>query len=198
MCWNETVSINTFLLSTFSVLLALGNNIISPTHALFYMSFMIMQFIEFLIWRKSFSNKTLSMIALIIILTQPIFSLLIIENYNYRINLLISYIIFIFLLLTIIKPWNAIDFRSIKALNGHLAWKWLNFPFYVIVIWMFFFFIGFVLNKRLITGSLVLSMVIISYLLFYKTETWGSIWCHMSNIIAIVLIYYVFKKEFCY
>lgn len=197
MCWNASVSLNTFLLSTFSVLLALMNNIIEPIRALFYMSFFIIQFMEFLIWKQMFSNKLLSIITFIIIFLQPIFSLILINDKNLLFLLLILYLLFIIILL-IIKPLNKIDFRSIKAKNGHLAWKWLNFPIYIIIIWALFFLIRFIIEKNYIGIIFIISTIVLSYITYYKYETWGSIWCWVANIIALFLIYKVFKKEICY
>lgn len=194
MCWNASVSINTFLFSTFAVILAVGNNVLSPVQALFYMSFISMQFIEYLIWSKTFSNRNLSMISLLLIVSQPIFSLLCIKDKNLLFPLLIGYSLFV---VYILSRWNTIDFRTIKSSNGHLSWKWLDFPVIGILIWMFFFFISFIINKTylyLISGLII---VIACYVLFHETQTWGSLWCWISNAVAIILLYLVFSKDIC-
>jgi hypothetical protein len=194
MCWNASISLNTFLFSTFAVILAFGNNVIGIASALFYASFVSMQFIEFLIWSKTFSNRHLSMVALLLILSQPIFSLLRIKEKNLLIPLVASYSLFV---IYILFQWNKIDFRSIKSSNGHLSWKWLDLPFIGVLVWMFFFFIPFIINKEYLFFIVILLVVIICYILFYETQTWGSLWCWISNAAAIFLLYKVFAKDIC-
>ena len=194
MCWNASISINTFLFSTFAVILAFGNNILSLVQVFFYMSFISMQFIEYLIWSKTFSNKSLSIAALLLILLQPVCSSICIKDKNLLVPLLIGYSIFVAYIFT---RWNTIDFRSIKSSNGHLSWKWLDFPLICVLIWMFFFFISFIINKTYLMFILVLIVVVVCYVLFRDTQTWGSLWCWIVNIMAIVLLYFVFAKDIC-
>lgn len=194
MCWNASISINTFLFSTFAVILAVGNNVLSPVLALFYMSFITMQFIEYLIWSKTFSNRNLSIAALLLVLSQPMFSMLMIKDKNLLFPLLIGYSLFV---VYILSRWNTIDFRSIKSSNGHLSWKWLQWPLFLVLIWMFFFFISFIINKQYIKFIVILIVVILCYVLFHDTQTWGSLWCWISNAAAIFLIYLIFSKDIC-
>jgi hypothetical protein len=194
MCWNASISINTFLFSTFAVILAFGNNILSLVQVFFYMSFISMQFIEYLIWSKTFSNRSLSMIALLLIVLQPVCSLICIKDKNLLVPLLIGYSIFVAYIFT---RWNTIDFRSIKSSNGHLSWKWLDWSVTILAIWMFFFFISFIINKSYLYLIIGLIAVVVCYVLFRDTQTWGSLWCWISNACAIVLLYFVFAKDIC-
>ena len=82
MCWNANVSINTYIFGLFACLFALFNNKISVMSLLFAQSWMSMQLIEYFIWNKSFSNRLLSQIALLVILSQPIFGILSISKHT--------------------------------------------------------------------------------------------------------------------
>ncbi len=80
MCWNASVSLNTYIFGLFACIFSYMNNRIKLPNILFYQSFMLMQLIEYFIWKKQFSNKLLSQIGYLLIFSQPIFSILLIEN----------------------------------------------------------------------------------------------------------------------
>ena len=82
MCWNSEVSLNTFLFS-FSVLILIyinrnGKYKLEHFHSkyvyLYFFSIIIMKLLEFFLWKnidKKKMNRLLSIIGLIIILSQP-------------------------------------------------------------------------------------------------------------------------------
>lgn len=195
MCWNASVSINTYILGTFACVFAYKNNIISLTTLLFYQSFICMQLIEYFIWSKTFSNKTMSQLAYILIVLQPIFALLCIEDKKIKVIGLTLYILFI--IPSFIMPWSSVEFRSSPGSNGHLAWYWAKFSLPVLIIWSLFLTLRIVLNKDWLILILLLGALLTSYVLYHKTYTWGSMWCWVANMISLVLIYKVFAKEFC-
>jgi hypothetical protein len=196
MCWNATVSINTYIFGLFACIFAYMNNVISLSTLLFNQSFMVMQLIEYLIWSKKFSNKILSQIAYISVLSQPIVGILTIDKPQIKNIGLALYFIFL-IALFIINPWSSIDFRSIPAANGHLAWHWMPSALPILIVWMLFLSLRMILNKDWIAMGIVYFLVIVSYILYNKTLTAGSFWCWISNFIAIFFIYKVFAKEFC-
>jgi len=197
MCWNANVSINTYIFGLFACLFALLNKKINITRFLFTQSWMSMQLIEYFIWSKSFSNRLLSQIAFVFIFSQPIFSILCISNHTTVKSLsLVGYLLFIVFLM-ILKPWSTIDFTTVQATNGHLSWKWLNYSKIVILIWFMFLFISLVVNKEWIKLSLITITAIISYVLYSKTLTWGSLWCWISNLFSLILIATVFYDDVC-
>jgi hypothetical protein len=157
---------------------------------------MLMQLIEYFIWKKNFSNKLLSQIAYIFILAQPLFGILMIDNIKLKNISLICYIIFL-IILFIINPWSSIEFKMEKASNGHLSWKWLNIPSFMLIIWLLFLSLKSIISKDWISVFSMNTFAIISYILFYKTLTWGSLWCWISNILALYLIGDVFYHDFC-
>jgi hypothetical protein len=196
MCWSASVSLNTYILGLFACIFSYMNNRIKLSNILFYQSFMLMQLIEYFVWKKQFSNKLLSQIAYILILAQPIFGILQIEDIKIKNIGLICYIIFL-IILFINYPWNSIEFKMEKASNGHLSWKWVNLSIPILLVWLFFLSLKGIIIKDWLSLFIIDGFAIISYILFYKTLTWGSLWCWISNFLALYLIGDVFYNDFC-
>ncbi len=195
MCWNASVSLNTYVFGLFSCFFAYFNNKISLLDFFSLQSFMLIQLTEYFVWSKQFSNRLLSQLSYILILSQPFFRILSIDKPIKNV-LLFFYICFVAILMTL-KPWSSIDFRTIPAENGHLAWNWLNFSFPLIIIWFLFLVSNQILTHNWILLFCVSFSFAISYILYHKTLTWGSLWCWFSNLFAIYLIYLVFEYDAC-
>lgn len=195
MCWNASVSLNTYIFGLFACLFAYFNNKISLLNVFSLQSFMMLQLTEYFIWSKQFSNRLLSQLSYILILSQPFFGLLTIDKPIKNV-LLFLYICFIAVLM-ILKPWSSIDFRTIPAANGHLAWHWLQFSFPLISIWFLFLILNQVLKRNWILLLCVSIAISVSYILYHETLTWGSLWCWISNVFAVYLIYTVFEDDVC-
>ena len=92
MCWNASVSLNTFLFSSFILGLIIYNNLFTKYKIqhlnniwayLFLSSFILMQLIEFFIWKNinnKFYNNIFSICATLLLIIQPIISIMIITN----------------------------------------------------------------------------------------------------------------------
>ena len=83
MCWNESVSMNTFIFSTFVVIFSYFNNVLDIYQSLLLFSISFMQLVEFFIWRNiknTRKNIFYSKIAELVLVSQPVFSLLTIQN----------------------------------------------------------------------------------------------------------------------
>jgi hypothetical protein len=197
MCWSAQVSLNTYIFSTFACLFGYFNQVINLSELLFLQSFMAMQLFEYFVWAGKIDNRKLSMVGLLIILSQPFFSIVGMNDKKYILGFLAAYVVFLVILLTMIKPWSQIVFKTIPASNGHLAWHWLDLPWYAIVIWVFFLIIKHILNKNLIYFAIVVFMVSTSYILFADTKAWGSMWCWYANAFAFILVTQVFWKDIC-
>ena len=103
MCWNQYVSLNTFIFSVFVLLLIAFNNKYSNYKLnefksiyvyFFIMSFALMQFIEFILWRNlnnQLINKIMSLSGALLLVVQPIVSLTMLNNINLRNKLLFIY-----------------------------------------------------------------------------------------------------------
>ena len=87
MCWNQYVSLNTFIFGIFGLLFILYNNLYSPYKLkefktigtyFFFMSFILMQGIEYVLWKNIKNKKTnhlYSFYAALLVFIQPIASL---------------------------------------------------------------------------------------------------------------------------
>lgn len=195
MCWNASISINTYIFTTFTSIFAYYNKIIDIYILLFFQSIAAIQLFEYFVWSKTFNNMWLSIAGLLIILSQPIFSILQISIENpYRNLLLTGYLISVLIQYIFITPWKSIEFRTVPAKNGHLEWKWLldkNFG----TIWLIFFFLPFLIDKQYFIFWFGLITCIIFAGLYNTTYTFGSMWCWISNTISFWLIGLVFWKD---
>jgi hypothetical protein len=198
MCWNASVSLNTFAFGVFALLFSYFNDDIKIPVAISYLSIIIMQLIEYFVWSKTYSNSLLSQIAFLVIFCQPIFQILSIEKRPELIQyLLLTYFIFVIIVWTGIIYVTNIDFSMIPAENGHLAWKWLNCNLLIILIWYMFFASRLIIDKIYITFTLLTIFLIISIILYKDTQTWGSMWCWICNFTSFYLILSVFYKDIC-
>ena len=198
MCWNASVSLNTYIFGLFASSFAYFNGITNLLGFIFYQSFIIIQLIEYFIWSKTFSNKFLSQVALFVILCQPVLNIIKIETLPGIIPyLLTAYFAFIIILYTIIIPFDTIKFTSVPNKNGHLSWNWLNWNIYIIAIWYAFLSFRWIIDKMYLSLIFVTITLIISIILFRDTNTWGSMWCWIANLISFYLVILVFYKNFC-
>ena len=198
MCWNASVSLNTYIFGLFASLFSYYNGVGNILSVILYQSFIIIQLIEYFIWTKTFSNKLLSQIALFVILCQPIFNIIKIETYPKAIPyLLVAYLIFIIILYTLIIPIDTINFSTVPSKNGHLSWKWLNWNLYIIFIWYAFLSIRWIFDREYLTLILITTLLIITLIIYKETNTFGSMWCWVANVLSIYLIFVVFYKDMC-
>ena len=112
MCWNQSVSMNTFLFSLFAVLLSFSNGLIDNKMALLYLSFMSMQLVEYFAWGDINNKKKielLSKVGFTLILLQPAISLSRLPD-DKRNIMMSLYAAFILLTLTIVNPLKDIIF----------------------------------------------------------------------------------------
>ena len=198
MCWNASVSLNTYIFGLFASLFSYYNGFGNILSVILYQSFIIIQLIEYFIWTKTFSNKLLSQIALFVILCQPIFNIIKIETYPKAIHyLLAAYLIFIIILYTLIIPIDTINFSTVSSKNGHLSWKWLNWNIYIIFIWYTFLSTRWIIDKMYMIFIVISVLLIITLILYKETNTFGSMWCWVANVLSIYLIFVVFYKDMC-
>ena len=199
MCWNEHVSINTFLFSAFVLGLIMYNNAYTKYKIqelnnkwvyLFFASFILMQLIEFFIWKNinnAYYNNVFSIIATCLLILQPIASLMILSNIQLR-----NILILVYLLLTIpysIYKFSIYHIQSVQSKCGHLQWQFLRQDTIAWCIWLFFFLFSLIYEMHwggLIFACIVLFICVTNYA---KDRTIGSMWCWLVN---SVMIYYAF------
>ncbi len=201
MCWNQHVSLNTFLFSCFVFLLIIYNNAFTqykikhlnnPWMYLFFASFIFMQLIEFFIWRNidnNFYNNIFSTMAALLIILQPVASLMLLSNISLRNTLLSVYIAtaapyFIYKVITQ-------TMHSTVSKRGHLNWLFFNQDPVIFIIWLFFFLFS-LFYERKWSGFLFgfLSMCIFYYN-YASDQTAGSMWCWVVNSVMIYFAAYL-------
>jgi len=202
MCWNQYISLNTFIFSFFVMLLIVFNNIYSPYKikefdniyiCLFLMSFFTMQLIEFFIWRNlnnPYLNKVFSIIGTLLLLLQPVASLTLLNNANLRLKMLLIYCIPAFSYF--IYELNKKDFKTEVSKTGHLKWDWINLDGYKIILfifWLFFLFFSLAINKHYLGLLYTILLLIITLYFYTKSGTFGSLWCWSIN--SLMLFYAV-------
>ena len=200
MCWNEHVSMNTFLFSSFVLGLVLYNNLYSPykineIHSLaaylFLLSILLMQLVEYFLWRNLNNEYNLvwSGIGLGLLLLQPIFSLSLIKEVDLREVLAVVYVFWVLVLgkLTVEK--------TVIGENGQLEWGLFKGYSLFVFGWIVFLFIGPIYSGLWVEVSLALVLGMITFIRYQLPETRGSVWCWFVN---ILLVYYAWLILFWY
>jgi hypothetical protein len=199
MCWNAAVSLNTFLFSSFILLLIIYNNYFTQYKIkefntiwvyLFFVSFILMQLIEFFIWKNinnKFYNNIFSICGALLLIIQPIISIMIISNIKVR-NLLLLF----YLLLAV--PYSIYKFftkhiHTVISENGHLNWKFFEITPLIWSGWLFFFLFSFVYEKKYFGLIFGLITLFISFINYKNDHTIDSMWCWSVN---SIMIYYAF------
>lgn len=210
MCWNESVSINTFVFGCLALIFIYFTNTFTkyktqgfdnPFMYLIVFSFLIMQLIEFFIWRNLNNkqiNRILSLIGLGIIIIQPITLMLydtyVIGNITTLIQNLLLYSIAWISFLSYKYLYNPITFNTTIGVNKHLNWNWLKFPTSEIIVCILIYFSYMVYsllilkNKDNIFRYFLFISVFISTILYYDTQEFGSMWCWVINIYMLILM----------
>ena len=204
MCWNQYVSLNTFTFSTIILILIAYNNKYTPYKIselnnifayIFFMSFIIMQLIEFFLWRNLNNkdiNQKLSIAGALLLMVQPIASLLMLKDDFTRKAMLTAYTIPAFAYF-IYKVNTQSNFNTTVTPTGHLRWNWLNQDKNKLLglIWFFFLYFSIFVEKQYYTaGIITLALLAVSYYSYNKEGSYGSLWCWSIN---SLMIYYAIK-----
>jgi hypothetical protein len=200
MCWNQYVSLNTFLFSAFVLVLIVYNNKYSPykldelnsIYAYFFlMSFFVMQLIEFFLWRNLNNkelNKLFSFLGIFLLLLQPVASLMLLKDLDLRNKMLSLYIIPAFSYF--IYEFTNKDFLTVVSKTGHLKWVWIDLSGnkqILFIAWLFFLFFSIFYNKYYLGLAYTMALLLISSYSYSKDGSSGSLWCWSIN--ALMLFY---------
>ena len=207
MCWNQHVSLNTFIFSLFVLLLIAYNNAYTQYKMpefnniyvyLFFLSFISIQLIEFFIWRnindKSL-NQFFSIAGMLLVTVQPIISLMMLKDETIKYILIIVYTVFS----TLFVSYKIINHDIISTISKHchLRWNWFHFSTYDYIIlyglWVTFFIYAPIVNKHYRIMFYALLLFAISMYSFYKDDSAGSLWCWSIN---TIMFYYAFRLLF--
>jgi len=201
MCWNEYVSLNTFLFSSFMLLLIIYNNAYTKNKIeelnnkytyIFLASFIFMQLIEFFIWRNinnRYYNNIFSILATILLIIIPITSIMIISDITLRNQLLLFYLVLVIPFSIYIYSNNYI--HSSISNSGHLKWDFFKFTPIIWLFWLFFFLFSFIYKRNYKSLIFTLIMLFISFVNYNNDNTIGSMWCWSVNSIFIYYAFYL-------
>jgi hypothetical protein len=199
MCWNQEVSLNTFLFSTFVLLLIIYNNTFTKYKIkeinniwwyLFLLSVFSMQLLEFFIWRNIYNSYNIffSKMIFIVLFLQPIFSLMILSKKNIR-NILLSIYVIIGLPYILYKIFIQKSKTFVTPL-GHLNWN-LKSNNIVFIGWLFCLLFSFFYEQNLwyfFFGLITLLAIMYKY---YFDKSINSIWCWIINSMSIYFAFYL-------
>lgn len=212
MCWNENVSLNTFLFTSFVLIFIFYNNNYTQYKIkefedwkvyLFFFSITSMQLVEYFLWKSikqnnKYNNKLFSIIGwLLIRFIQPCCLILLIPDKYLSIKYLTFIIYFILAILFSVYKYlyNPVDFTTTIGKNNHLLWNWVksnnSFESIINYFYMLLFIILFI--KMPIITLIILIFYTYCYIYYYNNMTYGSMWCWMSN---SVLLYFLIKILF--
>jgi hypothetical protein len=200
MCWNQKVSMNTFLFSMFAASLALKNGVVTTPDGLFYIFFSSMQLVEYFLWKNldnKKGNEFWSKVGLLFIALQPVVSMWAIKDHSKRNIGLGLYLVGLTIVLTVVKPLGTIDFSSHRAPNGHLAWNWNTFPTAVVALYVMFQLSSSFMNKDYMWFGITMVITALIYRTYIQSGTWGSMWCWISAILGVYLLIKVFRNSIC-
>jgi len=199
MCWNSQISLNTFLFSTFILILIIYNNKntqykihdFNNIYAyLFLFSFIAMQLVEYFLW-KNLSNKSVnhffSLMGSLLLLLQPFFSLMMLKNHQLRNWIAPGYLI-IGAINLFYQNWKTPFYTSVSK-NSHLIWNWGKWNYYSILYigWLILISLSFFLNKQYYFIIIGIGLLLLSYYFYFRDGSVHSIWCWSVNIIMFIL-----------
>lgn len=188
MCWNPEVSLNTFIFSTFGAFFALINHY-DWKIVLFTYVFSSMQFVEYMLWNNLKNvkvNELWSKVAFALIILEPYSAINVISETSLRSLFFVIYTIIVGIFIPLlIKDTN---FNTSVGENKHLSWNWFPSDIRYHIVWLFFFTAPFLISKYYIRFVLILATYLISYYLYHKTNTMGSMWCWIATFSWIYII----------
>lgn len=207
MCWNKDISLNTFLFSSFTLLFIWYNNTYTKYKIkdfnsvwvyLFFSSFILMQLIEYFIWRNihnEFYNKVFTTLAILLVLiAQPISSNMLIRDKQFQTNMLILYLVLF--VPFIIYRFTTKDIHSTVSKLGHLKWNAIvdsknSFSYLIMAVWLFFFLFP-LFYQGAVYGFLfgIISLLVIVYN-YLQDGSIESMWCWIVNSIMLYLLAYL-------
>ena len=207
MCYNKDISIYTYIIGLVSSYLLLKND--KKTLKIlgcFFIVVIQMQLVEFFLWSNTkcnSKNRTISNIGAFINFIQPIILYLAILYYNKDItkenNKIMNITIIIYILALLLYSINLfpIGCSIVTELSSpYLQWGWFykKYPYFItimfplaLVILMYF---GLDKPYNLYISLIIMLSFILSYIIYKKQRSFGSLWCWVAVFIPITVLVY--------
>lgn len=206
MCWNEIVSLNTFVFSSATLLFIWYNHTYTqyklsefdnPYFYFVLLSVTTMQLIEYFLWKSIHTrnkelDKITSFFGLILIrVCQPLALLLVIPKAYEMIQkiLFVLYFSLLIIVYTYKYFYNPLEFKTVVDNKGSLLWKWGYLNGYERILFMVHLFICLTLFLSYPLVASVIAIYLVYTVYVYK-YSFGSMWCWITN---TLLIYFLFK-----
>ena len=201
MCWNKDISINTFMFSFLALLFIFFTNTYTkyktssfknPLVYLFLFAVVLVQLTEFFLWKNlnnKINNYYLSKVISFLIFIQMFLLILMIPNLKLRYMILILFIM-VFTIYYYMYKGNNLSYTYVGK-NGHLSWNWMNYKGYDniwLFVWLLFYIIPCLLLNNFILSLFVLSSMVFSLFFYFKSNTFGTMWCWSSNLLFLYFI----------
>jgi hypothetical protein len=150
-----------------------------------------MQLIEFFIWRNLNNkdlNKLFSNLGALLLMLQPVASLMLLKDITLRNKMLTIYGIpaFSYFIYEIVNK----DFITVVSKTGHLKWQWVDLSGnkqILFMSWLFFLFFSIFYNKHYLGLAYTVALLLISLYSYKKDGSFGSLWCWSIN--SLMLFY---------
>jgi len=183
MCWNAAISMNSFLFGIGAIIIG-GIYGISVPLLFFYSTIVFMQLIEYIVWTYPSNqiNFYASVSASFLLWLQPIAAILTMTQYKL---IVVSIYCILSILSNLNTRWTPDIYKMYPGTNGHLVWNWLKNDK---ALWFYFLFllapIFLIVSNEMI--FIILATLITSLYGYYKTNTWGSMWCWLVDGLVII------------
>jgi len=194
MCWNATVSLQSFALGAFAILVGIHQQL-DPTLLFFCATITLMQGIEAIAWTFPYPthpefNSLASRAAALLLWIQPLASIQTLRDTpfaTYRIPLSATYTA-LSLLSHLLRPVPPSAYRM-RPKKGHLQWEWIPTTLTPSLLVYFAFLL---LPLFLVPNPLLLFVVLatlgVTLYAYQADNTWGSLWCWLVNGIAVTIV----------
>jgi hypothetical protein len=206
MCYNENISLNTFIFSIAVMGFIYYNNKYTQYKTeifqnkfvyLFFISIVLMQLIEYFLWKSiKTSNAKMNYIASIIgwITLRILQPLSFIFLFPSAYTTLKNPLIILYLILLAVLTWfrkTPIDFKT-TVKNGHLYWNWFNGEkteyIFLLIIYFAFSIPAFSMFSSWLKFIILIYLI---YLYLNNYENWSSMWCWSINLTFIYYLFYI-------
>ena len=201
MCWNATISLNTFIFSVATLLFVAYNNAYtkyklaefksSPWLYAFIMSVSGMQLVEYFLWSGSGPSQAMSIAGSLLLLVQPLFLALAVGAPN----LAAGYAAFMAAFVLAKYPGNASRFSTVKTGDG-LEWRWFDDYKYQWIYYLAYWGTAITCAFYMPTQLMYLSVAIFGVVAITlgrwwngASMVWASKYCWGLNVLAFYYLY---------
>lgn len=218
MCFNSTISINTFAFSIFAAIFGYLNGILSPDLVGLVVSFAVIQLLEWRTWklldgRKPIDRLTALAYPFVFVFLQPAAAAAVYlnnrETVEARIGATWARRATVLILASLAALWIVGVFVYARytpriapsPVNGRLMYnlkdpKHRVLAMVVLVLYLATFVLASCLAAPAWLAVIMVATLLISVAGWLSTKTWGTMWCYTANVASLWIVFMVFKKAY--